>query len=469
MGVATPTQTQRQRKEPPVLIMQDALPRIKSFLKPVSMSDRARDLVARCLVAFLMHLGKMSASQAAGAVRTEGRHRAQICRFLGRRYWRKLDLLGTLRVSVLELESAEGTFFFLVDQTVCSLQGQTAENTYNTRNTTRRPRKGQRKQKKFARRSCHCFVMGLLITPSGIRIPFCRSFYTKEYCAKKGIPHRTQAELAAELIEQLPVPESARVVVLGDTAFDAQVIRDACQQRQFTWIVPLNPERVLAGEKPRPKVSSLIEQLHAEKMVRVEVHAGRGKYVAYRRISRCRIGPKLKPRTYYVHEESRDVHSVGKVRLFFSTTKAPVPGHRVDVQKILMTNDEQLGLRDVIEVYQLRWQIELFFKELKSTLGLHHYRVRQFEKVESWVTLCLATFLYLEWIRASKLRQRSLTKKQRAWWQAQRTHGLALAVRQSAERREIKLIADALKTDSGVKRMSELLSQSHPQEYRAVI
>ena len=64
----------------------------------------------------------------------------------------------------------------------------------------------------------------------------------------------------------------------------------------------------------------------------------------YRRISRYRIGPKFKPRTYYVHEESRDVHSVGKVRLFFSTTKAPAQSHRVEVQKTLMTNDEKLTL-----------------------------------------------------------------------------------------------------------------------------
>ena len=33
-----------------------------------------------------------------------------------------------------------------------------------------------------------------------------------------------------------------------------------------------------------------------------------------------------------------------------------------------MTNDEKLTLRDVIELYQLRWQIELFFKELNPHL-----------------------------------------------------------------------------------------------------
>ena len=212
--------------------------------------------------------------------------------------------------------------------------------------------------------------MGLLITPSGIRLPFSVSYYTEAYCKAKKIAHRKQTELAAQLIRQLPLPPKARVMVLGDTAFDAEAVRTACEERKFSWIVPINPERVLAGAKPRPKVSSLSEILTADQMVCLQVHPGKGKYVDYRRISRYRIGPKFKPRTYYVHEESRDVHSVGMVRLFFSTTKAPAQGHRVEVQKILLTNDEKLTLRDVIELYQLRWQIELFFKRAQIHTGI---------------------------------------------------------------------------------------------------
>src|SRR5262249_5472169 len=188
-----------------------------------------------------------------------------------------------------------------------------------------------------------------------------------------------------------------------------------------------------------------------------------------RRLSRYRIGPKFKPRTYYVHEESRDVHSVGRVRLVFSTTQVPAPGHRVHIQKILMTNDATLRLREVIELYQLRWQIELFFKELKSLLGLAHYRFQEFAKVETWVVLCLVTFVYLEWIRARKLKQRALTKKERDWWQVQRTYGLALAVRQDAEQRELTLLADKLETPSGRKLLAKQLRKSHPKEYRAVL
>jgi hypothetical protein len=163
-----------------------------------------------------------------------------------------------LRAALLDLEAQrDGLFIFVVDQTYCTQQGQRGENTFRCGNYRKRPRKSNRKPKKTARRAGHGFVMGLLITPSGIRIPFATSFYTKDYCQKKGLDFRTQAELGAQLIRQLPVPEGARVMVLGDTAFEAQSIRAACAQRKFRWIMPLNPERVLAGAKPRPQVLKL--------------------------------------------------------------------------------------------------------------------------------------------------------------------------------------------------------------------
>ena len=161
------------------------------------------------------------------------------------------------------------------------------------------------------------------------------------------------------------------MVVLGDTALDAKAIRTTYEERKFSWIVPTNPEQVLAGEKRRPQVLSLSEDLTADQIVCLKVHPAKGKYIDYRRISRYRVAPKFKPCTYYVHEESRDVHSVGKIRLFFSTTKAPAQGHRVEVQKILMSNDEKLTLRDVIELYQLWWQIKMFHPDYPSSYSLY--------------------------------------------------------------------------------------------------
>ena len=45
---------------------------------------------------------------------------------------------------------------------------------------------------------------------------------------------------------------------------EAKAIRVACAARDFRWVVPINPERRLAGPKPRAKVKSLEENLSAE-------------------------------------------------------------------------------------------------------------------------------------------------------------------------------------------------------------
>src|SRR5438552_305830 len=114
-----------------MVIMQDALPQLKRFLKPADLKERMLGLVIRCTVAFVMHLGRMAAARAATAVRSEPRHRAQVCRFLGRKLLRRLSLAAVLRAQLLLLESRKaGQFWFLVDQTLVSQQGAKTENTY---------------------------------------------------------------------------------------------------------------------------------------------------------------------------------------------------------------------------------------------------------------------------------------------------------------------------------------------------
>jgi hypothetical protein len=343
-----------------MVMVADSMPGLKRWVATLGLKDSARLLVIRVVVTFLLHAGRMSCLRAAGAVRCETRHRAQISRFLARPRWRKLDINKILRQRLLEREAGDGPFVFIIDATLTSQGGKKTENTFSTGNRQRRPRKGCRYGKnKHVRKNCHSFTMGLLITPSGIRIPFCKPYHTREYCKKKGLAHRTTAEAAADLIRELPLPEKARVIVLGDTAYDAEVVRDACKDRDYSWIFPCNPERVLAGPKGnRPKVRSLLKDWSKWSRQTLRLAPGQGAYAVYRRLSPHRIGPKAKLRTYYVHQERRQVHSVGEVRLVFSTTKENLQAATPDDMKILMTNDLRLSVRDVVELYSLRWQIE---------------------------------------------------------------------------------------------------------------
>jgi len=458
-----------------MVIMQDALPKINRFLKNAGLSEMAKRHVMGFIVAFVMHIGRMSAAQAASAIRIHSRHRAQMMRFLAKNRWsNNWALLEQLAELVLIHETRQSGWWTLsLDQTYCTQQGGKAENTFS-HGTRSKSGKDRRRRKKTATRRCHCFVMGLLTTPSGFRIPMCRCYYTKEYLKAKNkkrskqeaIPYRRQTELAAEMVLAAPVPAAAKLVVLGDTAFDAEPIQEACRRRGCTWIVPVNQERVLATEKPRPKVWSLASGLRASQFAPVRLTPSQGRFVAQRRVAACRIGPKVKSRTFYVHKERRNVQSVGDVQLVFSTKIEPQAGKPAEVQKILMTNNLRLSAAMIVELYDLRWQIELFFKELKSTLGLHQYRFRQFEKVEQWVELCLVAFLYLEWYRAEQLARRSLPPWRRKWWLWQRTHGLCVAVRQEAEEKELCRLAKYSRTKSGLRRLKKILYAARPTEQR---
>lgn len=221
--------------------------------------------------------------------------------------------------------------------------------------------------------------------------------------------------------------------------------------------------------KPRPKVHSLLKDWPQVSRQTIRLAPGQGPYVAYRRLSPHRVGPKAKVRTYYVHQERRQVHSVGEVRLVFSTTKAQLTTATPDDAKILMTNNLKFTTREIVELYALRWQIELFFKELKSSLGFHQYQFQDFACVESWCELALTAFLYLEWHRAQQLARRKLSDKERQWWRHQRTHGLCQAIRLASQQSELTYLAGRLKTPGGIRKLKQLLRAGLAPEYQAAL
>lgn len=452
-----------------MIIMPQSASSLKRFLAHTGLNDFARLMVTRMVLAFILHRGRMSCSSAAGVIASEPIHRGQLTRFLARPRWQKGDFNAIGRAALLQMEIGKGKFLFLVDATMFSQTGKKTQNTYSTGNRKRRPKKGRRyNNKKTRRKHAHSFTFGLLITPSGYRIPFQIPHYTKEYCKKKGLAHLTTAEAAAKMIRDLPLDEEAEVMVLGDTAYDAKSVREACAERGYPWIFPANSERVYEGPTgQRPKLRSRLKDWTGLSLKTIRLRASTGKYADYRRISRWRVGPKQKPRVYYAYQEKLEVRSVGRVQLVFSTMKPDLKTATPNDVKVLMTNATNLSVSEVIEAYCVRWQIELFFKELKSTLGVGQYQFERFEAVEAWMNCAIATVLFLEQLRARRLKDRRLSKERRRWWRAQRLHGLCEAFRQECLGVELKYLSERLKTPGGIKKMKRLFTNALPQEYRA--
>src|SRR5262249_54468140 len=217
------------------------------------------------------------------SVRTDPRHRAQLVRFLARQGWSK-DWRALERLADAVLDAClreEGDWLFILDQTTHTTVGRRAQNTYCCRNTKKRQHNSARKQKKTPPKRTHVFICGLLISPrTGTRVPCVRPYYTEEYCKQRQAAARrgraapvfaTQADIAAQMIRSVRVPWGSRVLVLGDTAYEAKQVRAACGQRGFDWITPANPERVLAGKRPRRRLKDFGKDLDAATMTRLEL------------------------------------------------------------------------------------------------------------------------------------------------------------------------------------------------------
>lgn len=459
-----------------VMVMESASV-LKGWLTKTSLGALGRVMVMRMVLAFIFHRGRMSCSQVAGSIAAESVHRGEVTRFLARPRWQKVDFNAPLRAALLAQESRRGKFLFVLDATLVSQSGKKTQNTFRTGNRGRLSRRQQRErhkrrygQKKVVFKKCHSFTFGLLITPSGIRIPYQVPHHTKEYCVEHGRLHRTTAEAAADMIAALPLPPDAEVIVLGDTAYDAEVIQQACEVRGYLWIVPANPERVYQGPTgQRPKLRSRLKDWTSLSLTTIRLRASTGQYAAYRRLSRWRVGPKQKPREYHAYQETTEVRSVGRVQLVFSTMKAQLKTATPDDVKILMTNALDMTAREIIELYSLRWQIELFFKELKSTLGFDQYRFHCFEAVKGWVETAITTVLFLETLRAQRMKDRRLSDERRHWWASQRLHGLCSAFRQDCTGRELKYLSNRLKTFGGIEKLKRLLSAAIPAEYRTAM
>ncbi len=514
------------------MIFADSLPDFKSLLSTVNIPWHALCHVTAFVSAFVLHKGTMSCSQAASLCHQHRRNVATLTRFLCQ-VEHSSDLLVCVRCAALLLEaefSCPGDFLFLLDGTKRHSQGRYLENSFscgNTRRSNRQDRKGKGKRKQYKNHPsrCHFFICGLLLTPGGLRLPYCRPYYTQEYCQEIDQPFYTDAELAAQMILNLELPPKAQVVVVGDTAYDAQVIQAACSKRGFRWVVPVNPERVLAdqpntfgltaqalaglrqakvpaavlakleglpsevltqeayeeqlrgaldqeeweryrkpllrhGRHKRRKVRDLQEDLSEESFEPVRLSLAEGPHRQQRRLSASRGGPGKKPqRTYRVHRRTEDVQSVGEVVLLFSKKTTPVEAgeKKGKVDKILMSNAFEATTQELVAWYDLRWQIELFFKECKSVLGLDHYRVGKFIQVEGWVELCLVTFCYLEWYRAKQLLRDDISKEEKSYWRRARAHDLGLLVRQRLEEEEVELMCTMMETAEGRRELAKTL------------
>jgi hypothetical protein len=90
-------------------------------------------------------------------------------------------------------------------------------------------------------------------------------------------------------------------------------------------------------------------------------------------------------------EESQPAHWV-EVRLVFS---APVRARSADTWVVFLCTDLTLGDAKILEVYALRWSIEVYFKEIKQNLGFLKEQSGRYQLAYASVHLAALRYLLL--------------------------------------------------------------------------
>lgn len=369
------------------------------------------------LSGILLARGKRTQTNLAQGVKTQRRHKSSISRLFRRARFRTRDFVAQVTRGMIEKVSsgareAKRTWVFILDGTATRRGSYT-----KIENAVQYKEKSSRSKGKSTK--AHTFLMGLLITETGVRIPVPRrTYYTKAYCKKRRRVHRTQQQLAELMIREVTrlLPKGVHLVVLGDEYFEGRRLFGLCKKLGHTFIVPVDSRRTFSDKQGWWQGKTLHQRGRSLRRAFQEVVLVRDKEetASYRRYPPRRAGPK-DTRRYRVAHETRDVTKLGPAQVVYSWKRSVFPPKRDpsgESFKVLVTTDLGLPAEKVVEWFELRWQIELWFRELKCYLGMGDFCGQDFGAFERHVDLVMLAFASQEWRRMALLESRLPPKVQ---------------------------------------------------------
>ena len=460
---------------------------VRGCAKPI------RGALAAMVLGFLLAPHRRCLKTVAGSVLGHRRHVGTISRRLVNPQWKTRDWYVTLYDGLLQeidrWERRQGRgrrrqWIAVIDTTYHASVSEQMENLI-VMSRRKDPARQTTRQ--------HAFLMGLLLTDRGARLPLPRkSYYTEAYCRKHRRRFRTTVQLAADMLRELRVPEDVDVVVVFDSAFDAGAIHRVCRRRGFCAVFPIDPNRVLARTPDQDaaflsgdKVVAWTRSWSRKEFALIELAVDNEDHVFVRRRHADNLRVSKTKRRYAVAARRATVSKLGdclivasykenpKVRLqpdqsseWWAYHKAPVSYRRQDCHqpsrwhgKVLACTDRGATPRQVIEWYEVRWQVELFFRELKSRMQFECYVLMKFEAVERYLDLLLMGLLLLEQQRLRDM-QRAGAKVGSVWVQARTTDRLRM-LEVLCQRWNVQCMARRLRTPGGRRRvLRDLLGQA---------
>ena len=219
-------------------------------------------------------------------------------------------------------------------------------------------------------------------------IPFAIEIYvSKEKSKEMKLEFHKKTNIALKMLEEFEADENQQIVVLADCYYACTQIMNYCREREYSFVSVLKSNRVFIANKRKTTVRKYTKRNF--------------------RIKKNKITIRIKENKYRTITRKVSLKTGGAVKVVFSKHQT----HRTVLA--VFTTDTALPAKRILEFYQNRWDIEVFFKMSKQNLGLKAYQNRNLNAIKTYLRISLCAHNLLTHVFINDLREKGkrLTKK----------------------------------------------------------
>ena len=309
-----------------------------------------------------------------------GTHRSKHNEFLNNSSEILSKVLKFYAMLILEkIKKANEPVYFIIDDTTNKKRGKHIDAAFS-----------------FLEHTAKQFIWGQQLVCAVIKyrdfvIPFAIEVYvSKEKSKQMQLKFQKKTNIALNMLEEFEADEKQQVVVLADCYYACTQIMNYCRRKNYSFVSVLKSNRVFSANKRKTTVRKYAKINFRTKKNKITIRIKNNNYRTITRKISLKTGGAVKV-VFSKHQTHRTVLAV-------FTTNAALPAKRI------------------LEFYQNRWDIEVFFKMSKQNIGLKAYQNRNLNAIKTYlrVSLCAHNLLTHVFINDLREKGKRLTKKNTA-------------------------------------------------------
>jgi len=242
------------------------------------------------------------------------------------------------------------------------------DDTYNEKDGTQTEGVG-----KFYDHSKEAYIWGnnfvtSVIQLKGLFIPHKAKMYIKDSDDNENF--QTKLEIAYnEIIKPLKVPENLNCYIVFDSWWSSTDLIDKCLKLGHNIVCQIKSDRKVGINKIMYyQVRDMANQIEDKYFIKTIINV-RGKR-----------------KTYFAFEKNVILDNIGVVKLVISKRK------KDHTTKYIICTNSDLSSKEIISIYEDRWDIETAHRETNQKLGFKDYQLREKHSIERFIQLVFSVW-----------------------------------------------------------------------------